>query len=167
MGVTLRPRSYELKGSANGVDVEAVQALVDQRAVLRQYRYVQGNNHAIDAIRDTLRDEHGVHIDDRGQFWSVGRRKVQKSASASAVVVEQEAYEVEYWDGTQYRTGALPHELAQRTEDEKWAEDEAWREWRRKKRRKGKQNHYVQVALGLKPGLGKNPLASVKRKRKN
>ena len=56
MGITPLPLPYTMRGEAMGVDVAAVQALVNERAHLRQYRYVEGNNQRVDSIRDGHED---------------------------------------------------------------------------------------------------------------
>ena len=96
MGISVDDRSREwrvadapyarARGDTADVDVATVEALVSERSRAK----IAGEYDTADAIRDRLRNEFGVSVDDRVKEWVVDGRQ----AAAPAPVVEDEPFVV-------------------------------------------------------------------------
>ena len=77
------------RGDSATVDVDTVEALVSERSQAK----IAGEYDTADAIRDRLRNEFGVSVDDRVKEWVVDGRPAAAPA-ATAPVVEDEPFVV-------------------------------------------------------------------------
>ena len=100
MGISVDDRSREwrvadapyarARGDSASVDVATVEALVAERSSAK----IAGEYDTADAIRDRLRNEFGVSVDDRVKEWVVDAQPRAAPAPAAEPVVDDEPFVV-------------------------------------------------------------------------
>jgi len=100
MGISVDDRSREwrvadapycrARGDSAPVDVDTVEALVSERSQAK----IAGEYDTADAIRDRLRNEFGVSVDDRVKEWVVDAQPRAAPAPAAEPVVDDEPFVV-------------------------------------------------------------------------